>query len=341
MGKVNLEELVKIHKNNPFLSKSLIASKVKCSLSSAYAYLKVLRENGGFLRKTNRKKRTHKLTEQQKLYVLTFFENLPFLKYIDCIKYLNLNVSEITIKRCLRDFNIKSHRAAKKPFLTLRNKINRLLYAIRLQLGFPNKLWKKVIFSDEKTFKSYPDGITYVHRQRNQRYLAKNLVQRETQSVSKVNVFGVISYNGPNKIFFTSDPFTAIEHLDLLHTNGIVHEIIRRGLIFQQDNAKIHNSLKDFVERFNGNPRISRKFRILDHPAKSPDLNPIENVWGELQRRVNLELKFKTISSQRELEELIERCWQEIPLEFFRKQILSMPSRIKEVFDCDGEATHY
>uniref|UniRef100_A0A3P8S9W1 Tc1-like transposase DDE domain-containing protein n=1 Tax=Amphiprion percula TaxID=161767 RepID=A0A3P8S9W1_AMPPE len=44
--------------------------------------------------------------------------------------------------------------------------------------------------------------------------------------------------------------------------------------VFQQDNAAVHNArlTKDFFTENN--------ITLLDHPTCSPDLNPIENIWG-------------------------------------------------------------
>ena len=44
--------------------------------------------------------------------------------------------------------------------------------------------------------------------------------------------------------------------------------------IFQQDNAVIHNA--SITKKY----LFEQKIKLLDHKACSPDLNPIENLWG-------------------------------------------------------------
>ena len=52
------------------------------------------------------------------------------------------------------------------------------------------------------------------------------------------------------------------------------------GWIFQQDNIAIHNA--SITKKY----LLEQKIRLFDHPACSPDLNPIENLWGLIVAKV-------------------------------------------------------
>ncbi|CAJ0936037.1 unnamed protein product, partial [Ranitomeya imitator] len=67
-------------------------------------------------------------------------------------------------------------------------------------------------------------------------------------------------------------------------------------------------------------------------PPQSPDLNPIEMVWGELDRRV----KAKGPTSAKHLWELLQDCWKTIPGGYILKLIKRMPRVCKAVIKAKG-----
>lgn len=93
-----------------------------------------------------------------------------------------------------------------------------------------------------------------------------------------------------------------------------------RGWIFQQDNAPIHTSASTRAWL------ATKKVRLLDWPARSPDLNPMENLWGYLSQKVYAH--GRQYSSKRELEEAIFREWDAIPQEYLQGLTESMKTRV-------------
>ena len=94
-------------------------------------------------------------------------------------------------------------------------------------------------------------------------------------------------------------------------------------VVFQQDNASIHNvkSTKTWL--------TAKNIKLLDLLSKSPDLNPIENLWGILLRRVyNNERQFDNKDS---LLKCIKKSWDEITSETLVDLTKSMQKRCVEV----------
>jgi len=78
---------------------------------------------------------------------------------------------------------------------------------------------------------------------------------------------------------------------------------------------------------------------LLDHPACSPDLNPIENVWGWMVGEVyNNKRQFQTVDA---LREAILTTWSNVPTSLMETLTSSMPKHIFEVIDNNCGATHY
>ena len=78
---------------------------------------------------------------------------------------------------------------------------------------------------------------------------------------------------------------------------------------------------------------------MLDWPAQSPDLNPIEHLWNHLKRRLN---HYETVPrGMHELWEHVEKELNEIKSTFCLKLIASMPRRVAAVLKAKGGYTKY
>ena len=108
-------------------------------------------------------------------------------------------------------------------------------------------------------------------------------------------------------------------------------EIIAFGWRYQHDNNPKHTSrlVKGWLN--------DNKVNVLAWPAQSPDLNPIEHLWEEVDRRVRGE----NYSKEGDLMAAIEREWMKITLCRIIKLIDSMPSRCQAVIRAKGFATKY
>jgi hypothetical protein len=103
---------------------------------------------------------------------------------------------------------------------------------------------------------------------------------------------------------------------------------------FQQDNDPKHTSrlVSDYLER-----EICIKDYIIKWPPYSPDLNPIENLWANLKKRVERH----TANTVQELEHAVKTEWANTDTTLCRKLVNSMPDRIARLKEYRGGPTGY
>ncbi|KAG2866213.1 hypothetical protein PC113_g3052 [Phytophthora cactorum] len=98
----------------------------------------------------------------------------------------------------------------------------------------------------------------------------------------------------------------------------------------QQDNASIHASreTKQFLEE--------NEMSTMVWPDRSPDGNPIDNVWSAMAAKVYAHgLQYHTVA------ELDPRCWDAIGQEYLLRLVESMPRRCLAVIKQKGGLTKY
>jgi hypothetical protein len=105
------------------------------------------------------------------------------------------------------------------------------------------------------------------------------------------------------------------------------------GYVFQQDGASIHRAkwTKEWLD--------SQQIAVMDWPAKSPDLNPIKNVWGKLARTVyDNGMQYGT---KEELKKAIEDAWNDLDPNYLKQLVQTMDKRCIQVIERKGVVTDY
>jgi hypothetical protein len=77
----------------------------------------------------------------------------------------------------------------------------------------------------------------------------------------------------------------------------------------------------------------------MDWPGNSPDLNPIENVWSWMK----MQLRSSKAKNLKELQREVTELWV-LKLDYsqyLRNLVKSMPRRLQDVIDREGNPTKY
>ena len=99
-----------------------------------------------------------------------------------------------------------------------------------------------------------------------------------------------------------------------------------KKIYMQMDKARIHWTL-DALRFYKENNIV-----VIDWPAYSPDLNPIENVWTYIQGK----LSGKKSISMKQIEIEIIKIWESIPKIQIEKTCESIYDRIGDCIEMKG-----
>jgi hypothetical protein len=103
--------------------------------------------------------------------------------------------------------------------------------------------------------------------------------------------------------------------------------------LYEHHNAPCHKA-RSVREWF-----MDNKVPEMDWPAHSPDLNPTENLWDELECRLRSRPQCPT--SLTALATALQEEWAAIPPEMFRQVTESHPGTVRTVIKAKGEPTRY
>jgi transposase len=244
-------------------------------------------------------------------------------------KSLRQSVTRRTVFNYLKKLGYEYKVKLKKQWLSAKHRERRVAWC-KQYAHFSKEDWHNVIFSDESTF--------YVLQRKNQvkiwrtdeERLHQDCIQQvNTGNGGKVGIWGGISGQGTTeaKIFdenMDGHMYCNILSGELKRSMAKLHD--KANIIYQQDLAPWHTSkiVKAKIDKM--------RLTVLDWPAKSPDLNPIEMVWSILDKK----FMATPIYNKDTLRKRLDQEWKALGIELCRKLLDSMPDRLQKCLRAKG-----
>jgi len=285
------------------------------------------------LRRSGRKRKT---TAQQDAAIVAEAKATKFTTPRRIRRKLGMDVSSRTIDRRLIEVGLFGRVARHKKKFSEEEKRKRLSFAEGYK-DWTEDDWMRVQFADEKIF--WGEGFwgqVFVRRPPGEALNPAYCVDQTPHPV-KVSAWACFSGHGLGYMYIFNENMDAKRLQTILGTHLIesaeLHFDVENAeeWWFFQDNAPQHKSVLVRNWLFNNG------IQCIDFPPYSPDLNPIENLWADLARRVE---NFQC-DSMEELQDIVAEEWKETDKELLRKLARSMPERCQAVIDARGDHTKF
>lgn len=146
-------------------------------------------------------------------------------------------------------------------------------------------------------------------------------------------IWGFFSWYGVSPLYHVNGIMDQIQYREILETQMLPFATLNmpEDWSFQHDNDLKHTAKS--VKKWLGDHEI----KVLNWPAMSPDLNPIENLWNEVERKLSGQ-KFPNSDA---LFIAVQEAWQPMPKSLLESLISSMSRRLAAVKKVKGYCTKY
>jgi transposase len=229
---------------------------------------------------------------------------------------LDVTISIRTILRLRKQLGFRPVHYRRRPLLTKNAKRKRLQYC----LDNIDNDWKDIIFTDECMF------ILTDEREIIWKRPGSPMVEKPVEEYpAKFMVWGGIWFDGRTELCFIEGNVDAKKYQKLL-TQYLVQPQLIEGKEVLQDGARPHTaeSTLEYMDEVG--------IDLIQNPSYSPELNPIEKVWGWIKHQANEKFPDKL----EDFKQLIEKLWNEIPQSVIQQFISHNSTVVNDIIQSEG-----